>query len=60
MLPVKEKYVIDENGNQISVILSKKDYDRLVNYVADLEDIAAYDKAKKVKGKPVAWKKIKR
>jgi len=60
MIPVKEKYIIDEKGKTVNILLTKKDYDRLVEYIEDLEDIAAYDKTKKLKGKNIDWEKIKR
>ena len=60
MISIKEKYVIDNNGNPVSVILSKKDYDRIVDYIEELEDIAIYDKTKMQKGASVPWEKRKR
>lgn len=60
MIQVKEKYIVDEKGKPTSVILTKKDYDRIVEYIEELEDVAAYDKAKQQKGNPTSWKKVKR
>ena len=60
MIQVKEKYIVDDKGKPTSVILTKKDYDRIVEYIEELEDVAAYDKAKQQKGKPTPWKKVKR
>jgi hypothetical protein len=42
------------------VIISKKDYDKMLEYIDELEDIAAYDMAKAEKGKNTPWKKVKR
>ncbi len=60
MLALKPNYVIDAKGIPTNVILTKKEYDRLVEYIEDLEDVAAYDRAKAVKGKAVPWDKVKR
>ena len=60
MISLKEKYIVDDNGKKTSVIITKRDYDRLVDYIEELEDIAAYDKAKHRKESSVAWEKVKR
>ena len=60
MILLKEKYIVDDNGKKTSVILAKKDFDRLMDYVDELEDIAAYDRAKQLKGEPTPWKELKR
>lgn len=60
MISLKEKYIVDDNGNTTNVIITKKDYDRLVDYIEELEDIAAYDRAKHKKETPVKWNKVKR
>ncbi len=60
MVPIKENYVVDKKGNPVSVIIAKKDYDRLLEYIEELEDIAAYDRAKKEKGATLPWGKVKR
>jgi hypothetical protein len=60
MIQVKEKYIVDTEGNTTNVILTKKDYDRLVEYVEELEDVAAYDRAKVSSKKTTSWKMVKR
>jgi PHD/YefM family antitoxin component YafN of YafNO toxin-antitoxin module len=60
MLPMKENYIIDKKGKPVSVILPKKDYEKLLEYIEELEDIAAYDRAKKEKGSPKPWASVKR
>lgn len=42
----KERYVVDENGNRIGVILDIVDYQQLLEEVEELECIRAYDAAK--------------
>ncbi len=46
MLPIKEKFIVDENGNQVSVVLDIADYHRLLEEMEELADIIAYLKAK--------------
>jgi len=60
MIPVKEKYIVDTKGNTTSVILTKKDYDRLVEYIEELEDVTAYDRAKANQKSATPWKKVRK
>ena len=46
MLAIKERYVIDENGARISVLLDVDDYRRRLEELEELECIRAYDAAK--------------
>jgi hypothetical protein len=55
MIKVKEKIVLDEKGRKVLVILDAKDYKRLLNYIEDIEDVIAYDKAKLTKSKVVPF-----
>lgn len=45
-MKIKEKFITDEKGKKISVILSIKDYDDLLNKLEELEDIKLFDKLK--------------
>jgi hypothetical protein len=40
------RYIIDENGKRVSVILDIQEYERLLEELEVLEDIRAYDEAK--------------
>ncbi len=60
MIQVKEKYIVDTKGNTTNVILTKKDYDRLVEYIEELEDVAAYDRAKDSMKTTSPWKRVRR
>ena len=60
MRELKPDYITNSKGVPTSVVLKKKDYDRLVKYIEELEDIAAYDRAKADKGKAAAWEKVRR
>ena len=46
MLPVKEQYIIDENGRRVSVVLEISAYQKLLEELEELESIRAYDQAK--------------
>jgi len=43
---IKERYLVDDNGNRIGVVLNMKDYQRLFEQLEELESIRAYDAAK--------------
>lgn len=42
---IKERYVVDENGTHVSVLLDIEDYRRLLEELEELESIRAYDAA---------------
>ena len=46
MNAIRERYVVDENGNRVSVLLDMQDYRRLLESLEELESIRAYDAAK--------------
>jgi len=46
MLKLKERYVVDDQGNRISVVLDIADYQELLEELEELECIRAYDAAK--------------
>ncbi len=46
MIGIKERYVVDENGTRLSVLLDIDDYQRLLEELEELESIRAYDTAK--------------
>jgi hypothetical protein len=43
---LNERYVINENGDRVSVLLDWDDYRRLLEDLEELEAIRAYDAAK--------------
>lgn len=45
----KAQYITDTSGNRVSVIVSLQDYEKMISAMEELEDIAAYDKAKSSK-----------
>ena len=46
MIKTKERYIVDENGNRVEVILAFNDYQKLLAELEELESICAYDAAK--------------
>jgi PHD/YefM family antitoxin component YafN of YafNO toxin-antitoxin module len=42
----REKYLVDENGKQIAVVLDLADYKKLLEELEELDALRAYDKAK--------------
>ncbi len=46
MIPLKERYMIDEQGNRVGVVLDMADYQKLLEELEELESLRAYDRAK--------------
>ncbi len=45
-MKIKEKFITDEKGKKVSVIISIKEYKEIINMVEELEEIKLYDKLK--------------
>ena len=43
---LKERFIVDENGKRLGVLLDIEDYHRLLEELEELEVIRAYDAAK--------------
>lgn len=46
---MKNQYITDEDGKKVAVILSMKDYHKMLEDLEMLEDIKLYDKSKNSK-----------
>ena len=46
MLTLSPKYVTDEQGNRVSVLLSMDEYAQLLEHLEELQDIRLYDEVK--------------
>jgi len=46
VITFKERYVVDEKGNRVGVLLDMEDYCKLLEELEELESIRAYDAAK--------------
>ena len=58
------RYVVDENGMRVGVLLDIKEYERMVEELEELEDIRAYDEAKAAiesgEDEVIPWEQAKR
>jgi len=52
---MRPQYITDSSGKKVSVILSMRDYERILDELEELEDIKAYDRAKARKSEPVPF-----
>ncbi len=43
---MRTQYITDTQGRKVSVILSIKDYEKMLDELEELEDIRAFDEAK--------------
>jgi PHD/YefM family antitoxin component YafN of YafNO toxin-antitoxin module len=43
---MEARYIVDENGKRVSIILPIEEYERLMEELEELEDIRLYDEAK--------------
>ncbi len=55
MISVKEKYVVDEKGKRVGIMLDMKEYQKILLALEELDSIRAYDRAKSSKEKPVPF-----
>jgi len=55
MILFKERYVTDENGNRVAVLLDMEDYRKLLEDLEILESIRAYDAAKGSGDRPIPF-----
>ncbi|MBW7857854.1 MAG: hypothetical protein H3C43_06115 [Leptonema sp. (in: Bacteria)] len=46
MTQLKEKFLVDEKGQRVAVLLDISDYERLLDELDELDAIKAYDAAK--------------
>ena len=45
MLTINPKYIVDDKGKKTAAVLTMKEYDFLIKYLEDLEDILEMDSA---------------
>ena len=61
---MNRRYVVDENGKRVGVLLDIKEYERMVEEIEELEDIRAYDEAKAAiesgEDEVIPWEQAKR
>ncbi len=56
----KQRYVLDENGRQVGVMLKMAEYRRLVEAAEELDAIRAFDRAKSSKESPIPFERAVR
>jgi PHD/YefM family antitoxin component YafN of YafNO toxin-antitoxin module len=54
-MPRKERFMVDEQGNRVSVVLDLKDYERMLEELEELASIRAYDAAKAAKDEAIPF-----
>ena len=57
MVNAKERYVTDDQGNRIAVLLEVEEYRRLLDALEELESIRAYDTAVAVREDAIPFDK---
>lgn len=45
MVTINPKYIVDDKGEKTAAVLTMKEYDFLIKYLEDLEDILEMDSA---------------
>jgi len=55
MSSVKERFLVDEAGNRVAVVVSLEDYRQLLADVEELDAIRAYDAAKTSEETPIPF-----
>lgn len=55
MVSVKGKFVVDEKGKRVGIMLDMKEYQKILEALEELESIQAYDKAKASKEKTIRF-----
>jgi PHD/YefM family antitoxin component YafN of YafNO toxin-antitoxin module len=43
---IKERYLVDDHGNRVAVVLDVDAYNQIIEELEELEDIRAFDAAK--------------
>ena len=52
---MKTQYITDTTGKKTGVILSIRDYEKIMEDLEELEDIKAFDRAKTRKSEPIPY-----
>ena len=60
MIPIRESFVTDDKGKRTAVLIDIRDYERLKEYMEDLEDAGDLIRARETGGDSMSleeWKK---
>ena len=52
---IKGRYVVDEKGKRVGVLIAPKVYDQILAALEELESLRAYDAAKKSRDKAIPF-----
>ena len=52
---VDPQFITDKKGKKLSVVISLKNYNKILEELEELEDIRLYDEAKKSKTKSISF-----
>jgi hypothetical protein len=52
---IKERYVVDEKGKQVGVLLDLQVYKRILAALEELESVRAYDAVRKPRAKAILF-----
>ena len=55
MAQINERYVVDDKGKRVAVLLDIADYERILRELEELESVRAYDAAKSAKDEAVPF-----
>ncbi len=59
-MPKHERFIVDDKGKRVGVVLDIKDYERLLDELDELDAIRAYDEAKASGEKPIPWSEARK
>lgn len=54
MMHLKERYLVDDQGKRVAVVLEIDEYNKLLEELEELEDIRAFDAAQSSGEKPIS------
>jgi PHD/YefM family antitoxin component YafN of YafNO toxin-antitoxin module len=60
MITVHEEYLVDERGNRKAVVLPVAEWEEILEALEELDDIRAYDEAKRLPSQPVPFEQAVR
>ena len=58
-MSINPKYIMNVKGKQTGVVLTVKEFNELIEAYEDLQDIAAYEKAKALGSDTISWEQAK-
>jgi hypothetical protein len=55
-----QRFLVDERGQRLGVVLDMKEYERIAEDLEELDAIRAFDQAKASSEKPRPWKEARK